>query len=267
MVLANAAALTFPQIWHALRAEASAALVTQPTLAGLLGRQVLAHDSLPVALAHRLAQALSQPDCEAQTLLPLFLERLAQRAELHEALARDLQAYRERDPACASWLQPLLFFKGFAAVATQRVAHLLWQEEKPVLAWLLQNRASELWQVDIHPAAQLGAGLFIDHATGVVIGETAVVGTDVTIMHGVTLGGNGKERGDRHPKIGDGVLLSVGAKVLGNIRVGNCARVAGGSVVLRDVPPHVTVAGIPAQPVGQPTPEQPADCLDHAFTI
>lgn len=267
MILANSAPLDIVALWQQLRAEAAAAVVTQPQLAGVLGRLILSQDGLPVALAHRLTQALSNPDCEPHIMLPVIYDRLVPNQHLHAVILRDLLAYRDRDPACSSWLQPFLFFKGFAALQTQRIAHLLWQEGKQVLAWHLQSRASELWQVDIHPAAQLGAGLFIDHATGVVIGETAQVGEDVTIMHGVTLGGNGKERGDRHPKIGNGVLLSVGAKVLGNIMVGDCARVAGGSVVLKDVPPHVTVAGIPAQPVAKATPPQPADCLDHAFTI
>lgn len=261
-------AITQPlwQIWQELRAEAGTALITQPALAGVLGRQILSHDNLPAALAHRLSHELSSDDCDVSVLLPLFFDGIVKNQTLHIMIERDLIAYRERDPACHTWLQPVLFFKGFAALQCHRVAHQLWRQGQTILAYYLQSRASALWQIDIHPAAQLGAGLFIDHATGVVIGETCRVGDDVTMMHNVTLGGNGKECGDRHPKIGHGVLLSVGAKVLGNIMVGDGARVAAGSVVLKDVAAHMTVAGIPAHPVGS-TPPQPADCLDHAFNI
>lgn len=252
-------------MWLTLRQEAATALQQQPQLATLLGGLVLQQDSLTSALTQRLARQLANHDLDAAQWQAMLREPLHDTA-LQAAVTADLQAYRARDPACTSLLQPLLFFKGFAAVQTQRAAHQFWQQGRHALAWLLQSRASELWQVDIHPAAQLGAGLFMDHATGVVIGETATVGADVTIMHGVTLGGNGKARGDRHPKIGDGVLLSVGAKVLGNIRVGEGARVAAGAVVLHDVPPHVTVAGAPARPVGQAA-AVPALSLDHCFDI
>jgi len=264
MTLANLSQITLTQLWDELQAEAAVEAATQPALAGLLERVVLSRRGFLEALTQRLAQALMTADVTAEALTPLLRDPLEGCAE---KILWDMIAYRTRDPACASWLQPLIFFKGFAALQTQRVAHRLWQEGATFMAYYLQSRASELWQVDIHPAAQLGEGIFIDHATGVVIGETCVIGDDVTIMHGVTLGGNGKERGDRHPKIANGVLLSVGAKVLGNIKVGECARIAAGSVVLSDVPAHTTVAGIPARPVGEATPPQPADCLDHAFMI
>lgn len=241
-------------LWLALRQEASAALQTQPQLAALLAGTVLQQESLAGAVTQRLARSLANHDLDAAQWLAVLREPL-QNAATQTAIFTDIQACRTRDPACTSLLQPLLFFKGFVAVQAQRAAHVFWQQGQHALAWLLQSRASELWQVDIHPAAKLGTGLFVDHATGVVIGETAVVGENVTIMHGVTLGGNGKARGDRHPKIGDGVLLSVGAKVLGNIQVGDGARVAAGAVVLHDVPPHVTVAGAPAL------------SLDHCFDI
>lgn len=252
-------------LWLTLRQEASAALEQQPQLAALLTRTVLQQDSLGSALIQRLAQQLANNDLDVGQWETMLREPL-QSAAMQAVVSADMLAYRARDPACISLLQPLLFFKGFAAVQTQRAAHAFWQQGRHTLAWLLQSRASELWQVDIHPAAKLGAGLFLDHATGVVIGETAVVGENVTIMHGVTMGGNGKERGDRHPKIGDGVLLSVGAKVLGNIQVGEGARVAAGAVVLHNVPPHVTVAGAPARPVGQAA-GAPALSLDHCFDI
>lgn len=252
-------------LWLTLRQEASTALQAQPQLAALLAHTVLQQDSLSSALLQRLGRSLANHDLDAVQWQSVLREPL-QSAAMLQVIVADLQAYRARDPACVSLLQPFLFFKGFAAVQTQRAAHLFWQQGRHAMAWLLQSRASELWQVDIHPAAKLGEGLFMDHATGVVIGETAVIGSDVTIMHGVTLGGNGKARGDRHPKIGDGVLLSVGAKVLGNIQVGDGARVAAGAVVLHDVPPHVTVAGAPARPVGQAA-AVPALSLDHCFDI
>lgn len=252
-------------LWLTLRQEASTALQQQPQLAALLAHTVLQQDSLISALLQRLSRPLANQDLDAAQWQAVLREPLQSPAML-QVIVADLLAYRARDPACIGLMQPFLFFKGFAAVQAQRAAHVFWHQGRHALAWLLQSRASELWQVDVHPAAELGAGLFMDHATGVVIGETAVVGENVTIMHGVTLGGNGKERGDRHPKIGDGVLLSVGAKVLGNIRVGQGARVAAGAVVLHDVPPHVTVAGAPARPVGQ-TAAVPALSLDHCFDI
>jgi serine O-acetyltransferase len=178
---------------------------------------------------------------------------------------QDLRAVRERDPACRSYLQPFLYFKGFVALEASRVAHSLWKQGREILAFHLQNRISEILQVDIHPAACLGLGLFLDHATGIVIGETTVIGDRVSILQSVTLGGNGKERGNRHPKIGRGVLISVGAKILGNIRVGEEARIAAGSVVLNDVPAHTTVAGVPARIVRGPACIEPAMAMDHFF--
>jgi serine O-acetyltransferase len=179
---------------------------------------------------------------------------------------RDMRAVLERDPACLSRLQPFLYYKGLAALQAYRVAHWLWDQQRQTLSFHLQSRTSEMFQVDIHPAARLGSGIFLDHATGVVIGETSVVGDDVSILQSVTLGGTGKERGDRHPKIEQGVLISVGAKILGNIRVGREARVAAGSVVLHDVPPHSTVAGVPARIVRGPVSSQsPAKSMDHLF--
>jgi serine O-acetyltransferase len=171
----------------------------------------------------------------------------------------------ERDPACKGYLQPFLFFKGYLAVQTHRVAHVLWKSGRETLAFYLQSRASELFQVDIHPAARMGSGLFVDHGTGIVIGETAVVGDDVSMLHGVTLGGTGAERGDRHPKIGRGVLLGAGAKVLGNIEIGEYAKIASGSVVLKPVPANCTAAGVPARLVACPTCAEPARSMDHTL--
>ena len=181
------------------------------------------------------------------------------------AAEADLKAVFERDPACRGYVQPFLFFKGFQALQTHRVAHWLWTQGRETLAFYLQSRVSELFQMDIHPATRIGRGIFVDHGTGIVIGETAVVGDDVSMLHGVTLGGTGAERGDRHPKVGKGVLLGAGAKVLGNIKIGDYAKVASGSVVLRDVPAGCTAAGVPARLVNCPTCEEPAKSMDHTL--
>lgn len=177
----------------------------------------------------------------------------------------DLKAVFERDPACKGYLQPFLFFKGFLALQTQRVAHWLWREGRETLAFYLQSRSSEIFQVDIHPATRIGSGVFVDHGTGIVIGETAVIGDDVSMLQGVTLGGTGAEQGDRHPKIGKGVLLGAGAKVLGNIVIGDYAKIASGSVVLKPVPPGCTAAGVPARLVNCPTCDEPARSMDHTL--
>ena len=184
---------------------------------------------------------------------------------LVDAAEADLKAVFERDPACKGYVQPFLFFKGFLALQTQRVANRLWREGRETMALYLQSRMSELFQVDIHPAARIGRGVFIDHGTGIVIGETAVIGDDVSMLHGVTLGGTGAERGDRHPKIGRGVLLGAGATVLGNIEVGDYAKIASGSVVLKAVPAGCTAAGVPARLVNCPTCDEPARSMDHTL--
>ncbi len=240
-------------LWQDLRREAAAAAGAEPVLSGLLHATILNHDRLTDALGCHLAQKLGAPHLDPLMIRELFAEAFASDPAIERRFFRDLRAVRERDPACRSYLQPFLFFKGTAALESYRIAHWLFGQGRDLLAFALQSRISELFQVDIHPAARLGEGLFLDHGTGIVIGETSVVGDDVSILQSVTLGGNGKERGDRHPKIERGVLISVGAKVLGNIRVGEGARIAAGSVVLHEVPAHSTVAGVPAKVVrGRP---------------
>ena len=182
-----------------------------------------------------------------------------------EAARADLVAVYERDPACHRMLQPIMYFKGYQAVQAYRIGHHLWKTGNLDLAYFVQMRVSEIFGIDIHPAARLGRGIMIDHAHSIVIGETAVVGDNVSMLHSVTLGGTGKEEEDRHPKIGDGVLIGAGAKVLGNIRVGNCSRIAAGSVVLHEVPPCKTVAGVPARIVGEAGCDQPATSMDQVF--
>ncbi len=193
----------------------------------------------------------------------IFEEAFAAEPAMGEAVRADLSAVFQRDPACHSYLQAFLFFKGFHALQSYRVAHYLWLQGRKTMALFVQNRMSDLFAVDIHPAARLGRGIMIDHATGVVIGETAVVGDDVSMLHGVTLGGTGKQNEDRHPKVGRGVLLSTGAKVLGNIEIGEYSRVGAGSVVLKPVPPHTTVAGVPARVIGKAGSPRPSQDMDH----
>jgi len=235
------------ELWSALRAEAADAAASEPVLRGLLEVAVLRHDALGPALAAHLARRLAEPLMPAESLEDLV--RGAGGALVATAVA-DLAANRRRDPAARGWLTPFLHYKGFHALSWHRVAHGLWREGRFDLAFYLQSRSALVFGVDIHPAVPVGRGVFIDHATGVVVGETATIGNDVSILQGVTLGGTGKERGDRHPKVRDGVLLSAGVTVLGNITVGRGAKVGAGSVVLADVPPCATVVGVPARVVG-----------------
>ena len=253
-------------VWLNLRKEAEAAIGREPLLKNSLQAAVLTHKNIGDAIAFTLGRRLGVPELDAAALAGVVREALAHDPAVLRHFIGDMTASRTLDPACRTWVQPFLYFKGVAALQVYRVAHWLWGQGREALAFHLQSLGSQVFQVDIHPAAKLGVGIFLDHATGVVIGETSVVGDDVTIMQDVTLGGNGKEHGDRHPKIGRGVLISVGAKVLGNIRVGEEARIAASSVVLSNVPPHVTVAGVPAKIVRGAASAHPARDLDHAFS-
>ncbi len=258
---------SFTTFWPRLRQEAEQAARAEPPLRAMLHAHILDHAAFPDALAHFLDHRLASPDLAAGIVKAAVHDAMQHTPALLQAFLHDLDAVTTRDPACRTLLQPFLFFKGFAALQAHRVAHWLWHRERTVLAYHIQSRCSELFQVDIHPAARLGNGIFIDHATGVIIGETCVIDDDVSILQGVTLGGSGKERGDRHPKIRRGVLIGAGAKVLGNIVIGEDARIAAGSVVLKDVPPRITVAGVPAKPIGAAAPPHPAECMDHAIQI
>ncbi len=238
----------------------------EPLLADHLESVVLRAASLGEAAANILASKLSHEALRASAVRDLVGEALSDRPGVVEAVARDLRAICDRDPACRSAHLPLLYYKGLHALLVHRIAYWLWSNSRRELAAHLQNRCSELFGVDIHPAARIGAGIFIDHATSVVIGETAVVEDDVSMLHEVTLGGTGKETGDRHPKVGHGVLICAGAKVLGNVSVGEGAKIAAGSVVLDPVPPHCTVAGVPAVVVGHPKVDQPALEMDASLS-
>ncbi len=250
-------------VWERVRTEAEEMAAGEPILASFLYSTILNHRNFNDAVAYHLAQKLGNAEVHSMQLRELFDEAMRDQPEIGEATRADIVAYYERDPACHSYIQPLLYFKGFHALQAYRVAHWLWNNGRRAMALYLQSRISELFAVDIHPAARVGRGVFIDHATGIVIGETAVVEDDVSMLHGVTLGGTGKEQGDRHPKVKRGVLISVGAKVLGNIEIGEYSRIGAGSVVLHEVPPHCTAVGVPAKVVGCAGCDKPAHAMDH----
>src|SRR5690606_23164126 len=254
-----------PPVWAALRNEAARVAKTEAALASLMHTVILSHEDLGGALSYQFARKLGDQELGAMTLREIASQAYEAEPSLVETAELDLKAVFERDPACRGYVQPFLFFKGFLALQTHRVAHWLWKQGREAMAFHLQSRSSELFQTDINPAARIGAGVFLDHGTGVVIGETAVIGDDVSMLHGVTLGGTGAERGDRHPKVGKGVLLGAGAKVLGNITIGDYANIASGSVVLKPVPPGCTAAGVPARLVNCPTCEEPAKSMDHTL--
>jgi len=252
-------------VWQRIRAEAEQSVRDEPLLGSALHASLLHHTSLEDAMAFRFAMKLASGELGEQLLREIAGSAYASDPELGKAARADLVAVHERDPACNRLVEAVLFFKGFQAVQAHRVAHWLWRQGRRDMALFVQARCSEVFSVDIHPAARIGRGLMIDHAHAIVIGETAVVGDDVSLLHSVTLGGTGKEHGDRHPKIGNGVLIGAGAKVLGNIRVGNCSRIAAGSVVLSDVPACKTVAGVPARIVGEAGCDQPARSMDQTL--
>lgn len=251
--------------WALLRAAAEDTVRAEPHLASQLNAVILSHNDLASALSFQIARKLGDSELGAMSVREICRDAFDGDPAIVASAEADLQAVAERDPAIKTLLQPFLYFKGFQALQAHRVAHWLWGQGREALAFHFQSRISELFQVDIHPAARMGSGLFLDHGTGIVIGETAVVGDEVSMLHAVTLGGTGAERGDRHPKIGKGVLLGAGAKVLGNITVGDYAKVASGSVVLKDVPAGCTVAGVPARLVNCPTGATPARTMDHTL--
>lgn len=250
-------------IWAELRAEADAIVRREPALAGFVYGNLLNHERLEDAVAARIAGRLDHPALDGSLIERAFAEMYAAEPDLSVALRADLSAVYDRDPACTRYVEPVLYFKGFHAIQAQRLGHWLYRQGRSDFGLYLQSRVSEVFQVDVHPAVPMGKGIFIDHATGVVIGSTAVIEDDVSILQNVTLGGTGKERGDRHPKIRRGVLIGAGAKILGNIEIGQCSRIAAGSVVLQPVPPKTTVAGVPARVVGQAGCSQPSRMMDQ----
>jgi len=250
-------------VWEQIQDEARQAVLDEPLVGGFVHACILHHKSLEKALSYRVAAKLASNEMSMVVVREIVEEAYAAEPALVAASRADLVAIFERDPACHRLLQPILYFKGYQAIQAYRIGHYLWTQGHKDLAYFFQMRVSEIFGVDIHPAAKIGRGIMIDHAHSIVIGETAVVGDNVSMLHSVTLGGTGKEEEDRHPKIGNGVLIGAGAKVLGNIRVGHCSRIAAGSVVLQDVPECKTVAGIPAKIVGEAGCDQPAVSMNH----
>ena len=254
-------------VWDRVTREAAEAVAAEPAMGGVIHSSVLNHRSFEQALAYRFAAKLASREFGEQALREIANEALGAEPDLGQAARADIVAVYERDAACNRFLQPLLYFKGFQAVQAYRVANWLWRQGRRDLAYFVQMRISEVFGVDIHPNARIGRGIMIDHAHSIVIGETAVVGDNVSMLHSVTLGGTGKEDDDRHPKIENGVLIGAGAKVLGNIRIGHCSRIAAGSVVLQEVPPMKTVAGVPARIVGEAGCAQPSTMMDQLIRV
>ncbi|WP_295797323.1 serine O-acetyltransferase [uncultured Microbulbifer sp.] len=245
-------------MWSGIRADVAVQVEREPILASFLHATILNHPTLESALSFHLANKLDSPVAQALLIREVIDEALEADASIGAAARADLSAVEQRDSACHSLYEPFLYFKGFHALQAWRVAHWLWQQQRRSLALFLQHRISVVFGVDIHPAAQLGQGILLDHATGIVIGETAVVEDNVSLMQSVTLGGTGKESGDRHPKVRCGVLIGAGSKILGNIEIGRCSQIASGSVVLKPVPEKALVAGVPAKVIGEASCDQPA---------
>lgn len=256
------------QIWSQMREEARWDSVKEPALASYLYSTILSHKTLERALAFHLGNKLCSSTLLSTQLFSLFNDTYLEDAGIRRAIRDDIKAVKERDPACVSYSHCLLNFKGFLSCQAHRIAHRLWSQGRHSLALAIQSRVSEVFHVDIHPAAKIGSGILFDHATGLVVGETVTIGNNVSILHHVTLGGTGAVGGDRHPKIGDGVLIGAGAIILGNITIGAGAKIGAGSVVLIDVPPHTTAVGNPARLVGgkqQPAKlkDIPGETMDH----
>jgi serine O-acetyltransferase len=251
------------KIWAALRREVEEDARQEPILASFLYATVLNHKTFEGALSFHLAAKLASATVHSITLRDVMVAAHEEDPEIANAAIADLRAVHERDPASRGYSTPFLYFKGFQALQSYRIAHHLWTHRRHALALQIQGRMSEVFGVDIHPAARIGRGIMIDHGTSVVIGETAVVEDDVSMLHEVTLGGTGKETGDRHPKIRRGVLIGAGAKIIGNIEIGEGAKVGSGAVVLNPVAPHTTVAGVPAKVVGKPAVSAPAKMMDQ----
>jgi serine O-acetyltransferase len=252
-------------LWGQIRDEAEQVVRKEPELATFIYSTVLHHNTLEAAVIHRVAERLDSPELPAELIRQAYADAHAGERSIAAAFRADIIANVDRDPATHRLIEPVLYYKGFHAIQTHRLAHWLWTQGRKDFAYSLQSRSSAVFQCDIHPNASIGRGIFVDHATGLVIGETAVIEDDVSMLHGVTLGGTGKEAGDRHPKIRRGVLIGAGAKILGNIEIGHCARIASGSVVLKPVPHNKTVAGVPAKVIGEAGCPEPSRFMDHLF--
>src|SRR4051812_16415946 len=250
-------------VWARIRDEAEEVVRREPELASFIYSSILHHNTLELAVVHRIAERLDHPDVSGELIRQAYAGALEDDPSIGDAFRADMAATIDRDPAAHRYIDPLLYFKGFHAIQTHRLAHWMWKKGRKDFALYLQSRSSAVFQTDINPNARIGRGIFLDHATGLVVGETAVIDDDVSILHGVTLGGTGKENEDRHPKIRRGVMIGAGAKILGNIEVGYCARIAAGSVVLHAVPHNTTVAGVPAKEVGTAGCAEPSRAMDQ----
>jgi serine O-acetyltransferase len=253
-------------VWTRVRQEAEAVVRAEPELGTFIYGSILHHPSLERAVAHRVAERLDRADVSGELIRQAYADALDDDAAIGDAFRADIVAICDRDPATTRFVEPVLYYKGFHAIQVYRLSHWLWNRGRKDFAYYLQSRASAAFQCDIHPAARIGRGIFLDHATGLVVGETAVIDNDVSMLHNVTLGGTGKEIGDRHPKIRSGVMIGAGAKILGNIEIGHCARIAAGSVVINAVPAHTTVAGVPAKVVGEAGCAEPSRNMDQMLT-
>src|SRR5450631_2711071 len=250
-------------VWARIRSEAEDIARREPELATFIYENVLHHDSLEAAVIHRVSERLGNADISGDLIRQAYDSALEEQPSLGEMFRADIVATVDRDPATTRFIEPVLYYKGFHAIQTHRLAHWLLGKGRKDFAMYLQSRSSAVFQCDINPAAKIGRGIFLDHATGLVVGETAEIDDDVSILHDVTLGGTGKENEDRHPKIRHGVMIGAGAKILGNIEVGHCARIAAGSVVVKAVPHNVTVAGVPAKIVGEAGCAEPSRTMDQ----
>ena len=250
-------------VWARVREEAEEIVRREPELATFIYSNILHHDRLETEIVDRVVDRLDHPAMPADLIRQAFMDALRDNPDIGHAFRADMVAVYDRDPASHRFIDPVLYFKGFHAIQTHRLAHWLWHKGRRDFAYYLQSRSSGIFQTDIHPAAKIGRGIFLDHATGLVVGETAQIDDDVSILHSVTLGGTGKEHEDRHPKIRRGVMIGAGAKILGNIEVGHCARIAAGSVVVKTVPHNVTVAGVPARLVGEAGCSEPSRTMDQ----
>src|SRR5215475_8439899 len=252
-------------IWSRVCQEAEEVVRREPEIASFIYASILHHDTLEQAIIHRLAELLHHAEVSGELIRQAYTDAVEDEPSIGDAFRADIAAIVDRDPATGRCIEPVLYYKGFHAIQTHRLAHWLWAKGRKDFAFYLQSRSSAVFQCDINPAARIGRGIFLDHATGLVVGETAVIEDDVSILHGVTLGGTGKEYSDRHPKIRRGVMLGAGAKIIGNIEIGHCARVAAGSVVLKPVPHNTTVAGVPARVIGEAGCPEPSRTMDQYF--
>jgi serine O-acetyltransferase len=250
-------------VWARIRREAEVVVRQEPELSSFIYSSVLHHDKLEQVVVHRIAQRLDHPDVSGELIRQAYWDALEDTPGLGDIFRADIVATYDRDPATNRFIEPILYYKGFHAIQTHRLAHWLWGKGRKDFAYYLQSRASAVLTCDIHPAARIGRGIFLDHASGLVVGETAAIDDDVSMLHDVTLGGTGNEAGDRHPKIGRGVMIGAGAKILGNIEVGHCARIAAGSVVVKAVPHNTTVAGVPARVIGESGCAEPSRTMDQ----